>query len=245
MNPPTVRAGRLSAVWNRKPKPGNWWLNEHGTSNDSGVKQRFVSHAWAGARLLGFRGSRDKALAFWLNRVRLSLRNAQHGYLSTMHGGRGHKQRQEFVLTEESIEILDICLMSADYCLICRSEATVADAKSEPVTPEAGDPLIRNSKRESPPTTVNPEANAVEPAPNRNTRLNSTVTSEFAARRMEAYLRSTGIGQTEFATKVNTTDRTLRNFRKTGRVRRDIFDAIATAMGTTRQALIDPEKPAQ
>ena len=72
-------------------------------------------------------------------------------------------------------------------------------------------------------------------------RLKATVTSPIAARRMEAYMVSKGIGQTEFAVQVGTTDRTLRTFRQKGKVRRDIFDAIAKAMGTTREALLKPE----
>jgi hypothetical protein len=74
-----------------------------------------------------------------------------------------------------------------------------------------------------------------------NPRLQSTVTSELAARRMEAYMDSKGIGQTELARIVGTTDRTLRTFRKKGKVRRDIFDAIAKAMGTTRERLLNAE----
>jgi hypothetical protein len=71
-------------------------------------------------------------------------------------------------------------------------------------------------------------------------RLRATVFNKFAARRMEAYMESHG-GQTAFATKVGTTDRTLRSFRKTGRVRLDIFKAIAGAMGTTPDELLKPE----
>jgi hypothetical protein len=73
-------------------------------------------------------------------------------------------------------------------------------------------------------------------------RLHSTIVSQDAARRMENFLESAGVGQTEFAVLVNTTDRTLRNFRATGKVRRDIFDAIAKAMGTTREQLLRPEQ---
>lgn len=69
-------------------------------------------------------------------------------------------------------------------------------------------------------------------------RLTATIQSPTAARQMEAYLESKGIGQTEFANQVGTTDRTLRTFRKTGKVRRDIFKAIAKAMGTTKEALL-------
>jgi hypothetical protein len=55
---------------------------------------------------------------------------------------------------------------------------------------------------------------------------------------METYLREKGIGQTEFAIQAQTTDRTLRNFRKTGKVRRDILASIASAMGTTKEKLL-------
>jgi hypothetical protein len=55
---------------------------------------------------------------------------------------------------------------------------------------------------------------------------------------METYLKSKNIGQTDFAATVGTTDRTLRSFRKTGKVRRDIFKSIAIHMGTTMEALL-------
>jgi hypothetical protein len=72
-----------------------------------------------------------------------------------------------------------------------------------------------------------------------NRRLTATIQSPPAAKRMEAYLKSKAIGQTEFATQVGTTDRTLRAFRKTGKVRRDIFEAIAKAMGMDKEALLN------
>ena len=72
-------------------------------------------------------------------------------------------------------------------------------------------------------------------------RFPASITSPTAARRMEAYMESKGLGQTEFAVRADTTDRTLRAFRKTGKVRRNTFDAIAKAMGTTREALLKPE----
>jgi hypothetical protein len=71
-------------------------------------------------------------------------------------------------------------------------------------------------------------------------RLTGTVTSAVAARRMEDYMEAHG-GQTTFATRARTTDRTLRAFRKTGKVRRDIFEAIAREMGTTPEALLKAE----
>jgi hypothetical protein len=80
-------------------------------------------------------------------------------------------------------------------------------------------------------------ASTKETAPPR-VRLSATVSSPLAARRMETYLREKGIGQTEFAIQAQTTDRTLRNFRKTGKVRRDILASIASAMGTTKEKLL-------
>jgi len=76
----------------------------------------------------------------------------------------------------------------------------------------------------------------VQPRP--QTRMPGTVTNPSAARKMEAYLEAKGIGLTDFATSVGTTDRTLRSFRRTGKVRRNIFDSIAQQMGTTKEELL-------
>jgi hypothetical protein len=72
-------------------------------------------------------------------------------------------------------------------------------------------------------------------------RLQSTISSPLAARRVEAYLDSNPMKRTEFAVQAQTTDRTLRSFRKTGKVRRDIFENIAKAMGVTPEALLKQE----
>jgi hypothetical protein len=69
-------------------------------------------------------------------------------------------------------------------------------------------------------------------------RLRATVNCPGAARKMEAYLEANGIGATQFAIEAQTTDRTIRSFRKTGRVRRDILDNIAKAMQITKEALL-------
>jgi hypothetical protein len=47
------------------------------------------------------------------------------------------------------------------------------------------------------------------------------------------------LGYTEFAITVGTTDRTLRNFRRTGVIKRAIFIEIAKAMHTTREELLN------
>jgi len=81
-----------------------------------------------------------------------------------------------------------------------------------------------------------------KPIPNgQRKRLSSVVMSPIAARRVEAYIDSGVVTLTEFASKAGTTDRTIRAFRRTGKVRRQIFDGIARAMGTTRESLLKPE----
>jgi hypothetical protein len=69
-------------------------------------------------------------------------------------------------------------------------------------------------------------------------RLPITITSPLAARRLETFLKDKGIEQTAFATQVGTTDRTLRRFRETGTIRRDIFEQIANGMGLTKEQLM-------
>jgi hypothetical protein len=69
-------------------------------------------------------------------------------------------------------------------------------------------------------------------------RLNTTmVTSDGAARKLEAYLE-TGINVTRFATRCNTTDRTLRTFRAGGNINRDLLSRVAREMGTTAEELL-------
>jgi hypothetical protein len=84
-----------------------------------------------------------------------------------------------------------------------------------------------------------PYSGAIEqPADAPRKRVKATIHSPKAARKMEAYLQSHGLGYTEFATAVGTTDRTLRNFRRTGTIKRAIFVEIAKAMQTTREELL-------
>jgi len=69
-------------------------------------------------------------------------------------------------------------------------------------------------------------------------RFSALVTSKSAARKLEEFVEARGIGFTEFAIQAGTTDRTIRKFRKTGRVRRDIFHNIAKVMGLKVEDLL-------
>jgi|SRR5271157_2098929 len=69
-------------------------------------------------------------------------------------------------------------------------------------------------------------------------KFSASVFCPSAARKMEEFVQRKGMRLTEFAIQAGTTDRTLRNFRKTGKVKHGIFEGIAKAMGTTREALL-------
>jgi hypothetical protein len=69
-------------------------------------------------------------------------------------------------------------------------------------------------------------------------RWKASIGTHAAARRMEAYIKSHGMNLKEFAKRAGTTDKTLRKFRRIGRIKRSVFDDIAKAMGLTRDGLL-------
>lgn len=81
-------------------------------------------------------------------------------------------------------------------------------------------------------------AKPTAPSPPEKRRFSGIVTSRSAANKMESYIESKGLGFTDFASRAGTTDRTLRKFRKTGKVRRDILRGIAHAMGLKIEDLL-------
>jgi hypothetical protein len=99
----------------------------------------------------------------------------------------------------------------------------------------AGDEIKASLAKARTPSDSTAAAEQVKVKPK---RLSATVYRPNAARKMEDYITQNGVDQTKFAIKVGTTDRTLRNFRKTGKIRRNIFEDIAKAMGTTKEALL-------
>lgn len=98
---------------------------------------------------------------------------------------------------------------------------------------QAASPQVRRNAVEAEPSPL-PEKRKPAAQP----RMPSTIESPSAARKMEAYIAAKGIGLTDFASTAGTTDRTLRNFRKTGKVRRGILAGIASAMGTSKEELL-------
>ncbi len=117
--------------------------------------------------------------------------------------------------------------------------------KSTPDTQTIGgqNPQSERQPIEQAAIVQSPECEVAQPLPpaRNKKRMPSTITSLLAARRMEHFLNAKGIGQTEFASALNVTDRNLRAFRATGKIKRGTFDVIAAKMGTTREALMDPK----
>ena len=116
------------------------------------------------------------------------------------------------------------------------SDATMVRLQN---TIERGKEVLEHSREENRQSQQVAPPILPEPKPTRP-RLSAMITSPGSAKRMEEYITSRGMGMTEFATKAGTTDRTLRAFRKTGKVRRDIFASIASAMNTTKEELLKP-----
>jgi hypothetical protein len=136
-------------------------------------------------------------------------------------------ERQPEWLDKIAADTLDTALALVGIRVVARNpeiRTEIEDTINENVT------QIRNVFRQPQPLS----ATAPRRAP-------GTIYSPLAARRMEAHIASKGLGMTEFAGMVPTTDRTLRTFRRTGKVRRDIFDGIAKAIGQSRESLLNPE----
>jgi DNA-binding Xre family transcriptional regulator len=68
-------------------------------------------------------------------------------------------------------------------------------------------------------------------------RMPSSITSLAAVKRMDAFRAKKHWNLTEFATQAQTTERTIRKFRKTYSIRRSILEGIAKAMNMTIEEL--------
>jgi hypothetical protein len=111
INPPLLPAGQLSAIWESQPEPGRWRLNYRSGNDGRGVAKRFQWHAQSAAARLGFKGDGDAAVAHWLDQIK---RDAPRSHVRRLVGGG----------SLESIELLDICGLSADYCRKCEADET-------------------------------------------------------------------------------------------------------------------------
>ncbi|MGC8793979.1 MAG: hypothetical protein ACP5U2_11375 [Bryobacteraceae bacterium] len=80
-------------------------------------------------------------------------------------------------------------------------------------------------------------------APRGRVRVPRSAGSPEAVRAVMTYMEDRGWGITQFATQAGTTDRTLRNFLKSGKMRRSTFEAMAERMGLSTEQLLRGELP--
>lgn len=138
INPPLNPVGRLTAIWTSMAVP-NWRLNYSGDKDGAGVKERFGWHALEAAALLGHVGEGSTAVSFWLDQLRES---APKQYLKriVMTGGPGHEDQLY------SIEILDVCGLSAEFCRKCKADAIRAEGKRDHTASQRGTNSEENSE---------------------------------------------------------------------------------------------------
>jgi hypothetical protein len=79
---------------------------------------------------------------------------------------------------------------------------------------------------------------ALKSEPAARQRMSATVHSPSAARKMVEYMNAKGMNQTEFSIQAKTTDKTIRKFRQTGKIKGSILAGIASAMGISREQLL-------
>jgi len=89
----------------------------------------------------------------------------------------------------------------------------------------------------SPPSAYKPLLPLVITPP-KPKRLSAHITNSTAARKMQEFMDSHCLNQTEFAIQANTSDKTIRKFRRTGQIKRSIVPDIAKAMGITKEELL-------
>jgi hypothetical protein len=70
-----------------------------------------------------------------------------------------------------------------------------------------------------------------------------SIGSSAAVQAVREYMDLKGWDTTQFAIQAQTSDRTIRKFFKTGRLRRSTFDGVATAVGVTREQLLRGDIP--
>jgi hypothetical protein len=117
IDPPIATAGRLTAIWTAQPtsEQRRWRLNYWNAKDGSGIKERFKSRAKYAAAKRGFSGSGDDAVFYWLDQIKAYAPKAYIGVTTLRDGADG-------VDEVYSIEILDICGLSADYCWECEAD---------------------------------------------------------------------------------------------------------------------------
>jgi hypothetical protein len=88
--------------------------------------------------------------------------------------------------------------------------------------------------------TVLMGATSLRPGPTAKRLPRSIGTPEAVAAAIK-YMESKGLTETQFGNQFQSTDRTVRSFRKSGKMRRSTFEAMAKSMGLTIEELLRGE----
>lgn len=109
-------AGRLTAIWCAQPVLNRWSLRSNG-QDGNGVAKRFEWFAESAAAKLGFAGTGQDAAWYWLDQIKAE---APSSHVRTINSA-GRNGDPDVLY---SVEILDICGLSADYCRKCEANET-------------------------------------------------------------------------------------------------------------------------
>jgi hypothetical protein len=139
INPPVAPAGRLTAIWTAQPPPGQWELSYWDGVDGYGVTRRFEWHAQKAAARLGCSETGQKAVWFWLDRVK---RDAPESHLQShlIEGSDGTEQ-------VFSVEVLDICGLSAFAACQPNIAKNARLMRSRPFRPRSEEHLRRVTER--------------------------------------------------------------------------------------------------
>lgn len=118
--------------------------------------------------------------------------------------------------------------------------ARAADPFSKKLTEASISVLDRIIRENQPKPKDAPKASpaAIAQKDTRPKRLPSTIGSPGSVRRLDEFLLQKGFGVTEFSVLADVNERSVRKFRSGGKIRRDIFEAIAKAMKLTKDEFL-------
>ena len=148
INPPIATAGRLTAICTLEPEPARWELSYHNGTDGAGVGKRFQWYAQSAAARQGFEEGGDAAVAYWLDQIR---REAPESHVRRVLGVGESPDRLY------SVEILDICGLSADYCRKCEADENRAALQNETLRPSVAQTSTTPERPAAPTLVLNAE----------------------------------------------------------------------------------------
>jgi hypothetical protein len=141
--------GRLTAIWESQPEPGAWRLSYYNGTFSPEVATRFEWHAQTAAAQLGCQLDGKAAMAYWLDLIKSDL-------------PKSHRRRLIGGDQLESIEILDVCHLSAEYCGKCEGDEIRAARQDHPVNVDAGADSLGRPRRSAVQGGVQEGSNAAD-----------------------------------------------------------------------------------